>query len=179
MELLIHNLIMKTKFITFLTLSFLMVFQVVLAQQVVKGTVTDQNGQPIPGATVVVKGTSTATSADFDGNFAIAAASGEVLIASYVGFAATEATVSGSTLNFTLSSSTELDEVIVTGFGEVSKTTFAGSAKTVTGEVLQQKSYTNVSQALAGEAPGVAVFNTSGQPGTSSTIRIRGFGSVN
>ena len=170
---------MKTKFITFLTLSFLMVFQVVLAQQVVKGTVTDQNGQPIPGATVVIKGTSTATSADFDGNFAIAAASGEVLIASYVGFAATEATVSGSTLNFTLSSSTELDEVIVTGFGEVSKTTFAGSAKTVTGEVLQQKSYTNVSQALAGEAPGVAVFNTSGQPGTSSTIRIRGFGSVN
>ena len=170
---------MKTKFIKILTLSLLMVFQVVFAQQVVKGTVSDQDGQPIPGATVVVKGTSTATSADFDGNFAIAASDGDVLVASYVGFTASEVTVSGATTSFTLSSSTELDEVIVTGFGEVSKTTFAGSAKTVTGEVLQQKSYTNVSQALAGEAPGVAVFNTSGQPGTSSTIRIRGFGSVN
>ena len=157
----------------------MMVLQAVLAQQVVQGTVTDQNGQPIPGATVVVKGTSTATSADFDGNFAIAAANGDVLVASYVGFAASEATVSGLTLNFTLSSSTNLDEVIVTGFGEVSKTTFAGSATNVSGEILQEKSYTNVSQALSGEAAGVAVFNTSGQPGTSSTIRIRGFGSVN
>ena len=79
------KLIMKTKFIKILTLALIAVFQVALAQQVVQGTVTDQDGMPLPGATVVIKGTSTATSADFDGNFTIAAKNGDVLVISYVG----------------------------------------------------------------------------------------------
>jgi len=84
-----------------------------------------------------------------------------------------------SNINVSLQPSNQLDEVVVTGFGEQSKKSFAGSAKVVGGENISQKSFTNVSQALAGEVAGVSVFNTSGQPGSVSTIRIRGFGSVN
>ncbi len=94
-----------------------MVFQVALAQQTVSGTVTDQNGQPIPGATVALKGTSTATTADFDGNFTIAANNGDVVVVSYVGFNAIEVTVDSATLNVSLASNTLLDEVFVTGYG--------------------------------------------------------------
>ena len=71
---------MKNNFLNTLLLSFLMVFQVALAQDTVKGTVSDDDGQPIPGATVVLKGTSTATTADFDGNFSINVGLGDVLL---------------------------------------------------------------------------------------------------
>lgn len=71
---------MKTKFIKILTLVLIAVFQVTLAQQVVTGTVTDQDGMPIPGTTVLIKGTSTVTNADFDGNFSITANNNDVII---------------------------------------------------------------------------------------------------
>ena len=91
---------MKTKFIQILTLSLLMVFQVALAQQVVTGTVTGQDGMPLPGATVVIKGTSTATTSDFDGNYTVAASNGDVLVVSFVGYNAAEATVDGAPADF-------------------------------------------------------------------------------
>ena len=106
---------MKTKFIQILTLALIAVFQVALAQQVVTGSVTDQDGMPLPGATVVIKGTSSATTADFDGNYTIAAKNGEVLVISYVGYSAAEITVDGATANAILSSSNDLEEVVVTG----------------------------------------------------------------
>ena len=171
---------MKTKFIKILTLALIAVFQVALAQQVVQGTVTDQDGMPLPGATVVIKGTSTATSADFDGNFTIAAKNGDVLVISYVGYSPSEVTVDGASANAKLSTSTDLDEVVVTGYGVFDKKRFTGSAVTIGGEKLSSKNVPNVSQALLGEAVGVTVVNTSGQPGTASTVRVRGrTGSIN
>ena len=110
------KIIMKTKFIQTLTLSIVMVFQVALAQQTVTGTVTDAEGLPLPGAIVVVKGTSTATSADFDGNYSIAAANGDVLVVSYVGYSKAEVTVNAATINVSLSNNTGFDEVIVTAY---------------------------------------------------------------
>ncbi len=173
------NLIMKTKFIQILTLSIVMVFQVALAQQTVSGTVTDADGLPLPGATVVVKGTSTATSADFDGNYSIAAANGDVLVISYVGYKATEITVNGATANASLTSSTALDEVIVVAYGKQDKKSLVHAVETVTSEELEKIQATNITQALQGTVSGVTVLTTGGIPGAGQTIRIRGIGSIN
>ena len=147
----------------------------------ISGNVTDQDGVPLPGVSIVIVGTTTGTQTDFDGNYSIKAAVGSSLKFSYIGQKATTVKVgASSTINVQMQEDAEaLEEVIVTGFGNVSKTSFAGSAKVVSGENISKKSFTNVSQALAGESAGVAVFNTSGQPGSTSTVRIRGFGSVN
>lgn len=151
-----------------------------LAQSRVSGTVYDETGEPLPGATVVVKGTSFGVATDFDGNFVISAESSQVLVVSYIGYKNQEVTVgSQSTIEVYLELGNQLDEVVVTGFGRESKKSFAGAAKVVTGENISQKSFTNVSQALAGEAAGVNVIRTSGLPGSSSSVRIRGFGSIN
>jgi TonB-linked SusC/RagA family outer membrane protein len=171
---------MKTKFIQILTLALIAVFQVALAQQVVTGSVTNQDGMPLPGATVVIKGTSSATTADFDGNYTIAAKNGDVLVISYVGYSAAEFTVDGANTNATLSSSNDLEEVIVTGYGTFSKEKFTGSAVTLSGEALSKKNVANISSALLGEAVGVTVVNTTGQPGSAATVRVRGrTGSIN
>jgi TonB-linked SusC/RagA family outer membrane protein len=166
-------------YINFLLVCLLAV-QVAVAQQTVSGSVTDESGTPLPGATVIVKGTSNGAATDFDGNYSISVGPNAVLEFSFIGYQTVEVTVGNqSNINVSLQPSNQLDEVVVTGFGEQSKKSFAGSAKVVGGENISQKSFTNVSQALAGEVAGVSVFNTSGQPGSVSTIRIRGFGSVN
>jgi TonB-linked SusC/RagA family outer membrane protein len=166
-------------YINFLLVCLLAV-QVAVAQQTVSGSVTDESGIPLPGATVIEKGTRNGTASDFDGNYSISVGANAILEFSFVGYQTVEITVgSQSNIDVSFQPSNQLDEVVVTGFSEVSKKSFAGSAKVVDGENISQKSFTNVSQALAGEVAGVSVFNTSGQPGSVSTIRIRGFGSVN
>ena len=93
-----------------------MVFQLSFAQQSVSGTVSDDNGSPIPGATVVVQGTTNGVTTDFDGVYTISASQGDVLSVSYVGYTAQTATVgSSATINFVLSSDNQLDEVVVAG----------------------------------------------------------------
>ena len=131
---------MKTKFIQTLTLALIAVFQVALAQQVITGSVTDQDGLSLPGATVVIKGTSTATTADFDGNYTIAAKNGDVFIVSFVGFNPIEVTVSSATMNVSLEGSTQLDEVVVTGFGQTEKReALTGSVGTVSSAELTKR----------------------------------------
>lgn len=173
---------MRTKVTWILTPLLVLFMSFSYAQEkTITGNVTDQDGLPLPGVTVLIVGTSTGTETDFDGNYTISAKVGQVLRYSYIGQKNTDRKVgASSTINVQMDEDAEsLDEVVVTGFGNVSKTSFAGSAKVVAGENISQKSFTNVSQALAGEAAGVSVFNTSGQPGSTSTVRIRGFGSVN
>ena len=170
---------MKTKFIQILTLSLLMVFQVVLAQQVVTGTVSDENGKPIPGATVVVKGTSTATSADFDGNFSIIAANGDVLVVSYVGYSAMEITVDGATANASLASSTALDEVTVTGYGQTAKTKSTNSTVRISAETITNRPNASLIQTLTGQVAGLDISTNSGAPGSNSLIELRGRNSIN
>ncbi|MDP5231579.1 MAG: SusC/RagA family TonB-linked outer membrane protein [Cellulophaga sp.] len=173
---------MKSKLTWILTPLLALFMSFALAQdKTITGNVTDQSGLPLPGVSVVIVGTTNGTQTDFDGNYSISAAVGQKLRFSYIGQKTSEKTIGASnTINVQLQDDAEvLEEVIVTGFGNVSKTEFAGSAKVVAGENISNKSFTNVSQALAGEAAGVTVLNTSGQPGSVSTIRIRGFGSVN
>ena len=173
---------MKTKWKLFLALFLALSVQTIFAQEkTISGTITDNNGLPLPGASVIIKSTTSGTSSDFDGNYSIKANIGSTLIFSFIGYTSQEITVSNSTIiNTVLQESTQsLDEVLIVGYGTATKQSFTGTVKTIKSENLEIKSVSNVSQALAGEAAGVQVINTSGQPGTSATIRIRGFGSVN
>lgn len=172
---------MNKYFKTILTFCFLSVFNFALAQQLISGSVTDTDGQPLPGATIQIKGTNISSSTDFDGNFSISANNGDVLVASYVGFSSVESSVTSTTINFTLSSSTELEEVIVVGYGgPIDARKYSGSAVQVSSEELGKKNVSTISRALIGEAVGVTVVAGSGQPGSGSTVRIRGrAGSVN
>ena len=146
----------------------------------VAGTVLDDGGLPLPGATVIEKGTSNGVSTDFDGNFSIEVAEDAVLEISFIGYGTVEVSASADDFNITLIPGNELEEVIVTtGYTTLRNKSFTGSAKIVTAENIATKNVTNITQALAGEAAGIQVVNSTGQPGSASTIQIRGIGSVN
>ncbi|OSY88486.1 membrane protein [Tenacibaculum holothuriorum] len=171
---------MRTKFNGILTLLLAFFVHLTYAQdRTISGTVSDESG-PLPGVTVLKKGTTQGTETGFNGDYSIKAKTGDVLVFSFVGMKNVERTVSSSNqINVTLENDNLLEEVVVVGYGTATKQTFVGSAKTVKSENLETKSFSNVSQALTGEVAGVSVINTSGQPGSTSTVRIRGFGSVN
>ncbi len=171
---------MKTKFKGILTLLLALVVQFTFAQEKqISGTVTDETG-PLPGVSVIVKGTNNGAETDFDGLYNITAKQGDVLVFRYVGMKTAEKTVGNSKeINVVLENGNLLEEVVIIGYGTTTRQSFTGSAKVVKSDVLELKSVSNISQALAGEVAGVNVINTSGQPGTTATIRIRGFGSIN
>ena len=173
---------MKRRLNGILTLLLALVVQITFAQEkTVTGSVVDEEGLPLPGVNVIVKGTNNGTQTDFDGNYSITAGEGQSLVFSYVGFTTQEKLIGAENkIDIVLNIDTgTLQEVVVVGYGTATKQSFTGTATKVDGEVLNRKSVANVSQALAGEAAGVRVINTSGQPGTEATIRIRGIGSVN
>ncbi len=177
-----NNKIMKKRLHGFLTLFLALVVQLSFAQvSSVTGTVTDEEGLSVPGVNVIVQGTNTGAQTDFDGKYSVTAATGDVLVFSYVGFATQTVTVGASdTIDVTLIvDAAALDEVIVVGYGKATKQSFTGTATVVSGERLEKKNVSDISEALAGEVAGVRVINTSGQPGSEATIRIRGIGSVN
>ncbi|WP_340154237.1 SusC/RagA family TonB-linked outer membrane protein, partial [uncultured Winogradskyella sp.] len=173
---------MKLKLTWLLTLFMAFVMQFSFAQEkTVTGTVTTlSDGLPLPGASVIVKGTSRGQQTDFDGKFTIKVNNGDVLVISYVGMEPGEVTIgAGSTYDVALKDASSLDEVVVVGYGSTTKEAFTGTAAKVDVKDIEAKTFSNVSQALKGEASGVNVIQTTGQPGSSATIRIRGFGSVN
>ncbi len=170
---------MKTKFNGILTLLLALVVQISFAQEkTVSGTVSDESGS-LPGVSILIKGTSKGTETDFDGKYTIKAKTGDVLVFRYLGYKQAEKTVGSSNIiNVTLKEDANvLEEIVVVGYGTSTKKAFAGTASTIKTENLEAKNFANVTQALAGEVAGVTVINTSGQPGTIGTIRIRGYGS--
>ncbi len=172
---------MKNKLSGILTLFLAFVVQVNFAQQKnISGTVTDGQ-EPLPGVSIAIKGGTTGTETDFNGKYTIKANVGDVLVYRYLGYKVVEKTIGqANTIDVKMEEeSNVLDEIVVVGYGTTTKQAYTGTVKTVKPEDLQAKNYTNVAQSLAGEAAGVNVINTSGQPGTTATIRIRGFGSVN
>ncbi|WP_281542943.1 SusC/RagA family TonB-linked outer membrane protein [Maribacter aestuarii] len=146
-------------------------------QNTVTGTVIDSEGVPLPGANVVEKGTTNGTQTDFDGNYTLNVEPGAVLVFSYLGFVRQEVAVGGqSTVNVTLAEdSAQLDEVIVTGYATETKRETTAAVSIVKAEELAAIPSGNVEQQLQGRVAGVTVL-TNGQPGTTSQIRIRGFG---
>ena len=150
----------------------------------ITGTVTSQtDGQPMPGASVMVKGTSQGTTTDFDGNYSITVDSKEtVLVFSYVSFKSQEITVGNQTeINVSLEEDTaQLDEVVVVAFGTQKKETLTGAVETVKAEVFEDRAVTSPALALQGQTPGLVVTRSSSRPGNEGIgFNIRGATSVN
>ncbi|WP_336128900.1 YfbK domain-containing protein [Mesoflavibacter sp. CH_XMU1422-2] len=164
--------------------SILVLFTIVQIQaqeKVISGVVSDENGLPLPSATVLVKGTSNGIQTDFDGKYTIKAQLGDLLVFSYVGYNTKEVTVgSSNTINVSMVPDNNLDEVIVVGYGttrhRVKKERIKNASQLVSNK---QQEHSNVTQALTGQVAGVAVINSSGQPGNTANIRIRGYNSIN
>ena len=149
-------------------------------QSTVTGTVIDSDGTPLPGASVVEKGTTNGTQTDFDGNFSIDVASGATLLISYIGYSTQEVSVDGrSTINVTMAEdASQLDEVVVTGYGTQTRGDITGSVASVDMDEAIKAPTVNAAEALAGRVSGVTVL-TNGNPGSTPKINIRGFGTSN
>ena len=146
------------------------------------GKVVDESGVPVIGANVFVKGTKQGTVSDVDGNFTLEAKDKKaLLVVSCVGFSPKEVTaMTGMATQVVLKvSNTLLDEVIITGYGTFKKSAYAGSASIVKTEGVQDVPNVSFEQMLEGAAPGVSISSSSGIPGASKSIRIRGMGSFN
>ncbi|RYG20927.1 MAG: TonB-dependent receptor, partial [Chitinophagaceae bacterium] len=157
---------------------------VTYAQKTVRGKVTDANsGTPISGASVTVKDVSgSGTSTQPDGSYAINIPSnGKVLVFSYLGYAAKEVTLGASNeVNVSLSEDSQsLGEVMIVAYGTAKKDTYTGSAAVVNNKVIKDLPVTSFENALTGRVAGVQVTSSSGQAGATSSIRIRGIGSMN
>ena len=179
--LLTHNqneIIMKI-LINYLTILLIALFTSnVMAQQTVSGTVTTADG-PLPGATIVVKGTNTGTTTDFDGNFSIEASAGDVLVASFVGYATQESIVdSSSQIDFVLQEDQLLDEVVITALGISREKKSLGYAVTeVAGDNVNTIKDNNLASSLTGKVAGLQV-SAAGSLGSGSRITIRGNNSL-
>ncbi len=147
----------------------------------VAGTVSDSNGTPIVGATVVVEGTSLGTSTDLQGKYTLSAPANATLVVSFIGYEESKLAINGkTTVNVTLKeASKSIDEVIVVAFGEAKKDAFTGSAKVVSSEDLTKTQSSNVSDALIGKVAGMQMSSYSGRPGSQQNITVRGIGSIN
>lgn len=168
------------RFLTFFTLMSLCFVSLFAQEKTISGVVVDATGEPVIGASVLVAGTNIGTITDYDGLFTISVpVSAKTLIISFVGMETQEVPVKDNLKVVLQESSVMVDEVIAVAYGNTPKGSFAGSAQAVKAENIEKKNPSEISKALAGEVAGVQVLNTSGQPGTGATIRIRGIGSVN
>ena len=165
-----------------LTLIVLMVSLATFAQEKnITGTVTDEAGSPLGGATLRVKGTTVATSTDNNGAFSFNVPNdAKTLEVSYIGFQSKEVDITGTEINIQLQSSTDqgLDEVVVIGYGTARKKDLTGSLVTIQAKNFNKGLVTAPDQLIQGKTPGVMVINNTGQPGGAATVRIRGNSSI-
>ncbi len=147
----------------------------------ITGTITDTDGDiPIPGVNVSIKGTTVGTITNIDGHFEIQAAASDILVISFIGYDTQEKTVGTQTdLKIGLSASvTDIDEVVVIGYGVQKKKLLTGATAQVNGDKLEKRNSTSAMQALQGQAAGVNITSTSGQPGEGMKVTIRGVGTT-
>ena len=173
---------MKRKLMLLLACLFVGIGLVTAQTQKITGVViSEEDGQPVVGASVLVKGTTLGTITDVDGNFNLSnvPSSAKTLQISYIGMQTQEVAIKPK-LKIVLKSDTEvLDEVIVTAYGTSTKGTFTGSASVMKADKIEKRQVSNVSNALAGAVAGVQILSDNGQPGESAKVRIRGVGSIN
>ncbi|CDB82980.1 tonB-dependent receptor plug domain protein [Bacteroides clarus CAG:160] len=165
----------------YITLLALLVSIITFAQGVtVKGTVLDENQEPLIGATVQVKGESTGAAADLDGNFTLKAKKNATLVVSYIGYLTQEVRLQGKTqvtIQLTPDSKT-LDEVVVVGYGTMKKSDLTGSVASVASKDIEGFQASSVAGALGGQIAGVQITSTDGTPGAGFNISIRGVGTL-
>ena len=143
------------------------------------GTVTDESGLPLPGATILVENTNRGVTSDFDGNFSISASNGEVLIVSYVGYQSSQITVEpNANYSISLAPQGQLEEVVVTSLGiKREKQALGYAVSEVQNESLEQRAEGDIGRVLTGKASGVQITSQSGLSGSGTSIIIRGFNS--
>ncbi len=167
---------MKTKFSGILTLLLVLVVQLAFAQEkTISGTVTDDTGLPLPGVNIIIKGTSTGTQSDFDGNYTIEAAVGQTLVYSYVGFETQEIAVGASNrIDVTMQAGSVLDEVVVTALGvSREKQSLGYSTQQVEGEDISTVKGNNFTNALSGKVSGLNIKRNNNFGGSTNVV-IRG-----
>ena len=171
---------MKNKLLKKVMLPCLFLIGSIVYAQTVSGVVSDASG-PIPGVNVVVKGTTTGTQTDFDGNYSLNVSSADaVLVFSFLGYATQEIPVNGqSTINVTLSEDVaQLNEVVVVGYGSTTKKEITSSVTKVSEEDFNQGTINNPSELLQGKVAGLSIYNKGGNPNEDATIRLRGISTV-
>ena len=154
----------------------------VAAQNKVQGVVTDEQGEPLPGVGISVKGTTTGASTNVDGQYSIIAPADGTLTFSYVGMNPEHVKINNrSTINVVLTEdSKNLDEIVVVGYGEQKKVTLTGAVSQVTSKDITKTVGSNLSQSLVGKLPGMITMQSSGRPGSDGvSILVRGYSSYN
>jgi len=169
---------MRRKMLLLTGILWLSAFSLVNAQQTktVTGVVNDQTNASLPGATIMVKGTTTGTTTDLDGKFTLQVPStATTLVVSFIGMVSQEVAITTEPIKVTLNTeATNLDQVIVVGYGVKKKSLVTGSISSVKAKDLQATASSRADQAIQGKVSGVMVLPTSGSPGAGSQIRIRG-----
>ena len=160
----------------FVLCAFLFSTNLMFSQNIVSGSVSDAEGNPLPGVSIVEKGTSNGTVSDFDGNFQLNAGDSATLIFSYIGYLTQELGISASMSVIMQEDVSKLEEVVVVGYGTQQKKTLTGSVASISGEEINLRPAPNTSQLLMGQAAGLSVRSGSGLPGSDfATLRIRNF----
>lgn len=151
------------------------------AKKQIKGKVVDASGETVIGANVLEKGTTNGVITDIDGNFIINVASGATLEISYIGYVTQTVKITNQTsLDIVLKEDSEtLEEVVVVGYGTMKKSDLSGASVSVGEDAIKGSVITNLDQSLQGRAAGVSAVSTSGAPGSSSSIRVRGQATIN
>ena len=176
----LKNVIGGKHAVTILSLFFLIASHAQGQEQTISGKVSDAEG-PLPGASIIVKGTTNGTQTDFDGNYTISNVPADAtLVFSYIGFKTTEISVDSQTvIDVTLEVDAQsLDEVVIVGYGTSTKKDLTGSSSTVKAELISKRPLTQLDQALSGTVAGVVVTSGTGQPGRGQQIKIRGTSSI-
>ena len=146
----------------------------------VKGKIVDEKGLSVPGATILIKGTSKSTISDLDGVYEIKAPTNGSLTISYVGYETVQETINGRTkIDFKLVlSNQDLQEVVVVGYGTQKKSVVTGAISSIKAKDLEDLPITRIEQSLQGRVSGVFIAANSGAPGSSATVRVRGITSL-
>ncbi|WP_282144067.1 SusC/RagA family TonB-linked outer membrane protein [Cellulophaga baltica] len=151
-----------------------------ISQEQISGLVTDQTtGDPLPGVSIILKGTTKGVSTDFDGNYTISANQNDILQFSYIGYKSIEEKIAGTTLNVSLETDTQLlEEVVLIGYGSAKKEDLTGSVDVLSSKDFNQGSVVSADQLLTGKMAGVRITSNGGQPDAAPNIRIRGGSSL-
>ncbi len=161
-----------------LLLAVFVMFGSTLVAQTISGTVSGEDG-PLPGATIIVKGTDSGTTADFDGNFTIEASSSDVLVISFVGFLSQEVSVGDNdSLSVSLVSDSQLEEIVVTGYGSQKEKEITSAVTKITAEEFNKGPISNTAGLLEGKVAGLSIYSKGGNPNAGSTIRLRGISTI-
>ncbi|MFL0683553.1 MAG: SusC/RagA family TonB-linked outer membrane protein [Algoriphagus aquaeductus] len=175
---------MRTKFYTYLSVVLMLLLSAGIAQAQdvqVSGTVLDETGMPLPGVSILLKGTTRGTTTDLDGKYSITGPSSGVLVFSFIGYNSLEENIGSRTkIDVTLSPDvSNLEEVVVVGYGTQKKSQLTGAISSVGNKEIQELPITDARQALQGRAAGVDVVQPGSKPGSAPQVRIRGRRSFN